>query len=160
LVPKNPSVTVRDTPPDRGRLHLLSFDPDMAIPSARLPYVLTAASALIGTLTLTGGIYGLADPVEFSKRVGLPAASADSPALRYIRFAAARNVASGITLLAFLFMGQRKLVGRIMMCGVAVAVADAWIYARFGVEDGKTAGHVIGGFLVCILGWGMYYYGG
>lgn len=153
------SHTLEYTLPDLNQHHPRRLNSEMAIPPARVSQVLSATSALIGILTLTGGIYGLADSFAFSQRIGLHGCSADSPALRYLKIAAARNVASGAALLALLYRGQKKVVGMVMIGTVAVAVVDAWIYARFGVDEERTAGHVVVGVMVGLLGWGMYYYG-
>lgn len=131
----------------------------MATSIPRLLLVLSSASALMGTLALGGELYGVTNPLAFSETLGIPVTSADSPALPFISFAAARNLGSGITVLTLLYAGQRNVVGTIMMCGVAVAMRDAWICAKFGAAEGKAAGHAIMGFVAGMLGWGRYYYG-
>jgi hypothetical protein len=95
----------------------------------------------------------------FSETLGIPVTSADSPALPFVSIAAARNLGSDITILTLLYIGQQKVVGTFMMCGVTVAMTDAWICTKFGATEGKAAAHAIMGIFAGMLGWGIYCYG-
>jgi hypothetical protein len=62
-------------------------------------------------------------------------------------------------MLALIATGQRKAVGTVLMCGVLVAMADAWICSKFGASGGEAAGHASMGIVAGILGGGMYWFG-
>jgi hypothetical protein len=111
----------------------------------------------MGLLALSGGIYGLTNPLAFSPVLGIPVASPYSLTLPFISFTAARNLGSGITMLTLLAAGQRKAVGLCMMCGVVTAISDAWICAKFGATKGKARGHAVMGVLAGALGAGMWW---
>jgi hypothetical protein len=97
----------------------------------RLQRILTPVSSLVGVLAVGGGVYSLVDPISFADTLGIPITSPSSPALPFVSFAGARNFGSGITMLALLYTGQRKAVGTLLMCGVAVAMMDAWICFKY-----------------------------
>jgi hypothetical protein len=61
-------------------------------------------------------------------------------------------------MLGLIATGQRKAVGTVLICGVLVAMVDAWICAKFGATEGKAAGHAVMGIVTGILGGGMYWF--
>jgi hypothetical protein len=124
----------------------------------RVQLALTTASTLMGVLASTGGIYGITNPIAFAGTLGIPIRSPNSSALPFVSFPAARNLGSGATILALIAIGQKKAVGTVLMSGVVVAMADAWICARFGATEGKAAGHAIMGTVAGVLGGGMYWF--
>jgi Domain of unknown function (DUF4267) len=117
--------------------------------------------SLIGVLGLWGGIYGLTNPLAFSETFGVPlasnSASANSPALPFVSFAAARNLGGGITMLALCASGNRKGAAIVLMSGVVTALADSWICSSFGGESGKAVGHAVMGLVLGGLGAGLYW---
>ena len=112
----------------------------------------------MGVLALSGGIYGITNPKAFASTLGIPITSPHSPALPFVSFVAARNLGSGVTMLVLIATGQRKAVGTMLTCGVAVAIADAWICAKFGASEGKAAGHAGMGLVAGVLGGGIYWF--
>ena len=117
-------------------------------------YLLPAAS-LFGVLALGGGVYGLANPAAWSETLGIPVTSTSSPAIPFLSFIAARNLASGITLLTYGALGQRKAAGIHLMVGMSASLADAWICNQYGGVEGKAVGHAVMGVLVGTLGAGL-----
>ncbi len=111
----------------------------------------------MGILALSGGIYGLLNPLAFSSTLGIPISTSSSPSLPLVSFVAARNLGSGVTVLTLLYLGQRKVVGTLFKCGVVTALADAWICFQFDGMQGKAVGHAVMGVLVGLLGVGMYW---
>ena len=118
-------------------------------------------SSLIGVLGLWGGIRGLTNPFAFSETLGVPIAStsdnSNSPVLPFISFAAARNLGSGITMLALCASGNRKATGIFLMARVVTSLADAWICSSFGGESGKAMAHVVLGLLIACWGAALYW---
>ena len=112
----------------------------------------------MGVLAVRGGIYGIINPIAFASTVGIPITSPQSPALPFVSFTAARNLGSGVTMLALIATGQRKVVGKVLTCGVVVAMVDACICVKFGATEGKAAGHAVMGTVAGILGGGMYWF--
>jgi hypothetical protein len=112
----------------------------------------------MGVFAVSGGVYGITNPIAFASTFGIPITSPQSPALPFVSFTAARNLVSGFIMLALIATGQRKVVGTVLMCGVVVAMADAWICAKFGTTEGKAAGHAVMGSVTGILGGGMYWF--
>jgi hypothetical protein len=138
-----------------------SLLPYLFIMDTSKPHVqlaLTIASSLMGVLAISGGLYGITNPVAFASTLGIPITSPNSPALPFVSFAAARNLGSGVTMLGLIATGQRKAVGTVLICSVVVAMADAWICAKFGATEGKAAGHAVMGIVTGILGGGMYWF--
>jgi hypothetical protein len=125
----------------------------------KIQLALTTASSLMGIPAVSGGIYGITNPVAFASTLGIPITSPNSSAHPFVSFAAARNLGSGVTMLALIATGQRKAVGTVLMCGVVVAMADAWICSKFGASEGKAAGHAIMGIVAGILGGAIYWFG-
>jgi len=113
----------------------------------------------MGILALSGGIYSLLDPQAFSETLGISITSSISPAIPFVSFVGARNLGSGLTVLTLLYTGQRKAVGTIFMCGVAVALTDAWICWQYNKAEGKAVGHAVMGVAAGLLGAGMYWIG-
>ena len=107
-------------------------------------------------MALSGGIYSLVNPQAFSDTLGIPVSTPTSPALPFVSFTGARNLSSGLTVLALLYTGQRKAVGTLLMCGVAASMTDAWICFRHAAE-GKAVGHAVMGVAIGVLGAGMYW---
>ncbi len=124
----------------------------MDVSKFRFQQVLTALPSLMGVLALGGGVYGLANPMAFSETLGIPITSPTSPALPFVAFAAARNLGSGMTILALTATAQRQAVSTLLICGFPTAVADAWICAKFGATEGKATAHAIMGAVIGILG--------
>ena len=138
--------------------------------SSPIPYPLTRIlpplSTAIGLVGLGGGIYGLVNPAGFSGSLGIPIRSRTSAGLPFVRFAGARNLGSGITVLALLWTGQPKAVGTLFMCGVVTSLVDAWVCVterkegKEGKEGrGKAWGHAVLGVGVGLLGWGLWVVG-
>ncbi|KUJ17120.1 uncharacterized protein LY89DRAFT_685072 [Mollisia scopiformis] len=127
----------------------------MATSSSNVQLALTTASSLMGIVAVSGGIYGMANPLGFSSTLGIPITSSTSPALPFVSFAAARNLGSGVTMLALLATGQRKAVGTVLLCGTVVAWGDAWVCNSSGGSGDKTVGHAVAGVIAAALGWGM-----
>jgi hypothetical protein len=73
--------------------------------------ILSPLSSVIGLLALGGGIQSLLSPQAFGTTLGIPILSSTSPALPFVSFVGARNLGSGITVLALPYTGQRKAVG-------------------------------------------------
>lgn len=121
----------------------------------RLQQILTPVSSLVGVLALGGGVYSLVDPTSFASTLGIHITSPSSPALPFVSFAGARNLGSGITMLALLYTGQRKAAGTLLMCGVATAMADAWICVKYGATEGKAVGHAVMGIVIGLVGGGL-----
>ena len=112
---------------------------------------------MMGILALGGGIYSIVNPQAFSATLGIPISTPTSPALPFVSFAGARNIGSGLTVLALLYTGQRKAVGTLLMCGVVTTMTDAWICSRYDAAEGKALGHAIMGVAVGLLGAGMWW---
>jgi hypothetical protein len=113
----------------------------------------------MGVLAVSGGLYGITNPVAIASTLGIPITSPNSPSLPFVSFSAARNLGSGLTVLVLIATGQRKAVGTVLICGVVVAMADAWICAKFGASEGKAAGHAGMGVVAGVLGGGIYWFG-
>ena len=129
----------------------------MDVSKFHLQQALTPLSSLIGVLGLGGGVYGLTNPMAFSETLGIRVTSPTSPALPFVAFVAARNLGSGLTVLALTATGQRKAVGTIFILGVSVAMADAWICAKFGAIEGKATAHALMGVVIGVLGCALYW---
>jgi hypothetical protein len=113
----------------------------------------------MGILAISTGIYSIADPQAASQTLGIPVTSSISPAIPFVSFAGARNLGSGVTTLMLLYLGQRKALGTAFMCGVTVALTDAWICFKYNATEGKAVGHAVMGVATGLLGAGMYWIG-
>ena len=131
----------------------------MSTYSYHLQRVLPPLSSLMGFLALSGGIYSLVDPPAFgAATLGIPiSTSTSSSAIPFVSFAGSRNIGSGITTLALLYLGQRKAVGVSLMCGVVTCLTDAWICSRYEPGEGKAIGHAVMGVIAGLLGAGMWW---
>jgi hypothetical protein len=118
-----------------------------------LPFI----SAGMGILALSGGIYSIVNPQAFSDAHGIPVPTSTPPAIPFVSFVGARNIGTGLTILTLLYTGQRKAVGTALICGVVVALTDAWICSRHNATEGKVAGHAVMGVAAGLLGAGMYW---
>ena len=129
----------------------------MSTYSYHLQRILPPLSSLMGIVALSGGIYGVVNPQGSSAALGIPVSSTTSPALPFVSFAGARNISTGITILTLLYMGQKKVLGTLLLCGVPTCLIDAWICARYGAVEGKALGHAVMGVVVGLLGAGMWW---
>ena len=59
-------------------------------------------------------------------------------------------------MLAFLYMGQRKPVGTLFLCGVVTALADACICFQYDGFQGKAVRHAVIGGVLGLLGTWTY----
>lgn len=100
-------------------------------------------------------MYSIVNPQAFSATLGIPIATPTSPALPFVSFAGARNMSSGLTVLALLYTGQRKAVGTLLMCLPLAAMMNAWICFQHDRFEGKAVGHAITGVAFGVLGAGM-----
>ena len=123
----------------------------------RLQRVLSPLSSMIGILALGGGIYSIVNPQAFSATLGIPITMSTSPAIPFVSFAGARQISSGLTILALLYTGQKKAVGTLLMCGVAATMTDAWICFQHDAVDGKAVEHAVMGVAIGLLGVGMFW---
>lgn len=124
----------------------------------RLQRVLPPLSSVIGIIALGGGVYSIVNPLKASgDTFGIPILTSTSPALPFVSFAGARNLSSGLTVLALLYTGQRKAVGTLLMCGLAASMTDAWICSQNNATEGKALGHAVLGVAIGLLGAGMYW---
>ena len=114
-------------------------------------------SAGMGFLALSGGIYSIVDPRAFGDALGIPISTSTSPAIPFASFVGARNLGTGVTILALLYTGQRKAVGTGFMCGAVTALLDSWICYQYDRTEGKAVGHAVMGVLAGLLGFGMYW---
>jgi len=130
----------------------------MATWHSHLNRILPPLSSIIGLLAVGGGIQSLLDPLAFSTTLGVPLSTTSntSEALPFISFIGARNLSSGITVLALLYTGQRKAVGTLFMCGIVTAMLDAWICAKYGGTEGKAVGHAVMGMAFGAVGAGIF----
>ena len=117
--------------------------------------ILPPLTTLMALLGISTGIYGLTSPLSYSTALGISITDPSSPALPFISFIGARNLASGIGGLALLSTGHRRAAGLTMMCGVVTCWADAWVCAQYGPEEGKAVGHAVMGVLAGALGAGV-----
>ena len=118
--------------------------------------ILPPLTSLMALLSLSGGFYGLSNPLAFSSTLGITVTDASSPALPFVSFIGARNLASGIANLVLLSTGHYRAVGIGMMCGVVTCWADAWVCSQYGAEEGKAVGHAVMGVLAGALGAGLW----
>jgi Domain of unknown function (DUF4267) len=125
--------------------------------SSHLHRILPPLTSVIGILALGHGIYGLINPQEVGTRLGIPVSKSSSSALSLVSFIGARNIATGLTVLALLYTGQKKAVGTLLMCLVSTAAIDAWICFQVDRLKGKAVGHATMGFILGSLGAGMYW---
>lgn len=124
----------------------------------RFQRVLPPLSSVIGIIAIGGGVYSIVNPLKASgDTFGTPIQSSTSPALSFVSFAGARNLSSGLTILALVYTGQRKAVGTLLMCGVAASMTDAWICFRNNAKEGMVVGHAVMGVAIGLLGAGMYW---
>ena len=147
-----------------GLLEQIQFNPlcisrsdfdDMALSNVRAGPILTTFSSAIGILALSGGIYGLTNPILFADTLGIPVPTStnnDSKVLPFVSLIAARNFGSGVGLLALIASGQRKAVGTVLTCGIATSFMDAWICAKNGAIQGKATQHAVLGIFIGLLG--------
>lgn len=111
----------------------------------------------MGILALGGGALSLSNPTAGASALGIPISSS-SPALSFVGFVGARNIGSGVTILALLATGQKKAVGVCLMCGTLVAMLDSWICSKSGAAaEGKALGHAVMGLLAGGLGAGLWW---
>ena len=131
---------------------------------ASAPYIHRASPPIaggLGLLALSGGIYSLFNPVAFADGLGIPLSSpspSSSPAVPYVKFTGARNIGSGISLLALLYGGHRKAAGVALMAGSVTALADAWVCVEGQAKEGKAVGHAVMGVLAVAVGAGLYWF--
>ena len=118
-----------------------------------LPFLSTG----MGILALGGGILSIVNPQAFSEGVGIHVPTSSSAALPLASLAGSRNLGLGITVLALLYIGQRKAVGMTFMCGVVTAMRDSWICFQHDGTEGKAVGHAVMGVACGLLGAGMYW---
>lgn len=128
----------------------------MASTRSSLNRYLIPAASLLGVLSLGGGLYGVVDPVAWSKTMGIGVPTA-SPAIPYASFTAARNIAGGLTLLGLVSQKEFRAVGIYLLAGTSTAFLDARICAGHGGVEGKASGHAAMGILAGLLGMGILY---
>ena len=129
----------------------------MSLINLRVQQILPPLASVIGLLGVGGGIYGLRDPQAASEMLGIRISTPDSPAIPFMSFVGARNLGSGITIFALLYTGQKKAIGMSLMCGVSVAMADAWICSQNRAIEGKAVSHAVMGVALGLLGVGLYF---
>lgn len=124
--------------------------------STHLHRILPPLTSVIGILALGHGIYGLINPQEVGTGLGISLSTSSSSAFSLVMFIGARNISTGLTLLALLYTGQKKAAGTLLMCLVSTAAIDAWICFQVDKLEGKALGHAAMGVILGSLGMGMY----
>jgi hypothetical protein len=126
--------------------------------SSHLHRILPPLTSIFGIVALSHGIYGLINPQEVGTKLGIPISStSSSSALSLVSFIGARNIATGLTVLALLYTGQKQAVGTLFMCLVSTAAIDAFICFQTDRLEGKAVHHATMGVILGSLGVGMYW---
>lgn len=89
---------------------------------------LAFAFAALGTSV---GIHAFfIDPIKTATTFGITLAPPASEALPFVRAYAARNIGSGVGIIALLLSGKRKSVGILLATGTIVMALDGWLVAQ------------------------------
>jgi hypothetical protein len=118
--------------------------------------ILPPLTSAIGLLALSGGIYGILSPQAYGTTLGISISPSAPSSLSLVSLIGARNMSSGLTILALLYTGQKKAVGTLLFCGVSTALIDAWICFQHDGLEGKAMGHALMGAIIGSLGVEMY----
>lgn len=107
----------------------------------------TAGFALLSVAT---GVQALLNPAGFATTFGLPT-NGQTSLNPYVSVMAGRNLAGGLTLLAFSYYNDRRAMGSFMVAGLATGLTDAVICYNHGTQD-AAYGHAIMSVLFGSLG--------
>ena len=112
----------------------------------------TVFLATVGTIV---GLRSFTSPLDTAETFGLPQSRTPSSGFNaFIPVCGGRNLASGVTMLAFAYQQNWRAVGTLMCCGVITAVTDATVCFRYGDRD-AAVGHGVASVLS--LGLGVWF---
>ena len=112
----------------------------------------TASGYLIATFFTTIGIGTIIDPVTRSYYFGVTARPEDRGMLAILRGMAARDLALGIMTGRFMFKGDQKNAGRILLIGLMIPAIDAWAAWTYSGRMEEVWPHLSGVGIVGGLG--------
>lgn len=113
----------------------------------------TGPALTFATLGTSVGLSAFRNPSKTASTYGLPLTPGTEPT-PFIRAFAARNIGSGLGIIALLLCGQRRSVAVVLATGTVVMALDGWIVARArGAWTAEAMGHL--GFVpvAFLTGW-------
>lgn len=115
----------------------------------------TGLALAFATLGTSVGVAAfVADPVKGAARFGTPISSPDSEAIPLLRAYSARNIASGVGIVALLLTGKRSAVGILIATGTITMALDGWIVAQVkGGFKEQALGHLMFIPVGLLTGW-------
>lgn len=112
----------------------------------------TASGCLIATFFTTIGIGTIIDPITRSYYFGVATRPEDRGMLAILGAMAARDLALGINTGLFMFKGDQKNAGRILLVAVIIPAIDSWAARTYNEKMKEVWPHVIGVGIVWALG--------
>lgn len=116
---------------------------------ARRPYS-DLATAVIGTLLIGSGVYGLMSPEDMAKVFGVVDVNRDIAV--FYPAASGRTLAAGLAVWWLTLAGQRKALGIFLICWVLAGAADTYLLLSHYDEVDSVWVHVLG--TVNLAYWG------
>lgn len=137
----------RSKAPDCVKAYAENSNRDMDVETLK-----TASGYLIATFFTTIGIGTMIDPITRSDYFGVTTRPEDRGMLAILGAMAARDLALGINTGLFMFKGDRKNAGRILLVAVMIPAIDAWAAWTYNGRMEEVWPHVIGVGIVGALG--------
>ena len=123
-----------------------------ATPDMDVETIKTASGYLMATFLTTLGLTTIINPVLRSESFGVTARPEDKAILSFIKPMGARDFSVGVTIGMFMFNGDQKNAGLVMLIGLIAPAMDAWSVWTYNGRMKGTWPHIIGSCLAGALG--------
>ena len=112
----------------------------------------TTSGYLAATSLATVGLVTIMNPVGRSKNFGVVARPDDKAMLALLRPMGARDLSLGLAIGTFMYRGDQKNAGLLVLIALAVPAMDAWAVWKYNGRLKEAWSHIIGLGIVGSLG--------
>ena len=133
-----------------------------------LPPLAQTTATLVGLAATAAGFRSILNPRSFAQSFGLPqpdpqprpqgqdqeanphlkSATGSNP---FIPVVGVRNIATGLSILAFSLQNKARTTGMVLLCNLAAMVGDTVICYRLGTRGSETS-HLVASMVFALLG--------
>lgn len=112
----------------------------------------TASGYIAAAFLTTVGLVTIVDPLSRSENFGVPTRRGDKPTLAFIKPMGARDLSLGLTIGMFVFNGDQKNAGSVMLIALVIPAMDAWSVWSYNGRLKEAWPHIIGASMFAAIG--------
>lgn len=112
----------------------------------------TASGYFVAIFLVVAGLNTILNPVSRSKNFGVGVRPEDKATLAFIKPMGARDLSLGLTTGMFMYKGDPKNAGLVILISLVVPAMDAWAVWSYQGRLKEAWPHIIGGSIIGAVG--------